>query len=292
MPELPEVEVIRRGLKKKLLGETVQEVKILRQDSIAYPSPEKFCRLIKGRTFVDIRRRGKYLLLHMDKKTREDTSLLLVHLRMSGRLLFLREETVVAKLKFLRVLIKLMSNSLLCFDDMRVFGRLCYVDSQDVLAKVIPSFNNLGIEPLARLKAKQLLKLFAHRRQAIKTTLLDQSLIAGIGNIYADEILFLSGINPLLPSGLINYAEAERLAEFIPETLYKAIEKGGSSIKDFVNTEGVNGNYQSEALVYGRAGQGCRKCGSTIERLKINGRSSHFCPACQSETKRLLIAKK
>lgn len=209
--------------------------------------------------------------------------MLVVHLRMSGRLLLL-DKTKLAKKKpkFLRVKITMQSGQLLIFEDMRVFGRLYYVLSLSELERVVPSFGSLGIEPLEKIKAEQLTECLSKRRQAIKTALLDQSLIAGIGNIYADEILFETGIHPLTKASSITSEQIKLLTSTIPKVLEQAINHGGSSIKDFVDSDGVNGNYQHKALVYGRDGKPCHRCRSIIERIKISGRSAHFCSLCQN----------
>ena len=270
MPELPEVEVVRRGLKAKILGETVAAVEIFREQSIGYPAQKKFTALLAGRTFTDVSRRGKYLLLHLDGKAKAEQAYLIVHLRMSGRLVLIDKQQVdKKKFKFLRVRMILNSGKALCFEDMRVFGRLYYVASNADLAKAIPSFAKLGIEPLENFTDKQLLEFFKNSGRAIKTALLDQTLIAGIGNIYADEVLYQSGIHPLTRAAQVTAKQAKLLAEIIPKTLKRAIERGGSSIKDFVDSEGVNGNYQHESAVYGRTGKPCRKCKTAIARLKL-----------------------
>lgn len=278
MPELPEVEIVRRGLLKKIPGEKIAQVEILRKQSIGYPEAKKFSQALIGQTFVDVSRRGKYLLLHLSDKNK----FLIIHLRMSGRLLLTKKnEQTKAQSKFLRVRLLFNSGKELLFEDMRVFGRLWYVSSEVILDKAIPSFKQLGIEPLQPLKGSQLQKLFQNRRRAIKSVLLDQTLITGIGNIYADEILFQAKIHPLTQAGKITNKQAQSLAQIIPLTLNKAIEHGGSSIKDFVDSDGVNGNYQHGAFVYGRYKQPCRVCKSKIERIKLSGRSAHFCPVCQ-----------
>jgi formamidopyrimidine-DNA glycosylase len=282
MPELPEVEIVKRGLKSKLPGETVQKVEILREQSIGYPQTRKFITLLEGRTFSDVSRRGKYLLLHLSNKKKEEQAFLLIHLRMSGRLLFIDELNKKKNLpRFLRVRILMKSGKALYFEDMRVFGRISFIAAKSDLDKSSPSFNQLGIEPLEKFTSQELLSLFEKRNKAIKTALLDQTLIAGIGNIYADEILFQAGIHPLLPASKITEAQAKLLTKIIPDTLKRAINRGGSTIKDFVDSEGVNGNYQHQSLVYGRTNKPCKKCKSPVQRLKIVGRSSHFCGNCQ-----------
>ncbi len=278
MPELPEVEIVRRSLLKELVGKKILSVEVFRELSIGYPTPERFRKELKGQTFRDISRRGKYLLFHLNERNK----FLIVHLRMSGRLLLVdKKHDFDKRSKFVRVNFMLNSGEQLIFEDMRVFGRLWAVSSKITLAEAIPSFASLGIEPLNELNGKQLQTLFHKKRQSIKTALLDQRLLTGIGNIYADEILFQAGIHPLTPAGKINKKQAKNLAKVIPNTLNKAIKLGGSSIKDFVDAKGVNGNYQHSAFVYGRTGRKCRLCKSPIERIKLAGRSTHFCLICQ-----------
>ena len=165
---------------------------------------------------------------------------------------------------------------------MRVFGRLWYSGANQSFEQIIPALATLGPEPLDDLDGKVLLSLFQHKNQVVKSTLLDQNILAGIGNIYADEALFQAGIHPTTPAGAINMRQAGRLAKAIRTVLHNAIELGGSTLRDYTDSSGVNGNYQHQAYVYGRAGQACRTCGGTITRIKIGGRSSHFCALCQS----------
>jgi formamidopyrimidine-DNA glycosylase len=278
MPELPEVETVRRGLLQKLLGEKVQAVEVLRKESIGHPNATAFSKQLKGHVFEDVLRRGKYLLIKLDGGAG-----LGVHLRMSGRLLLLEDNRTAAK--FLRVRIRLASGLELRFEDMRVFGRLWYVPAQNSFEDVIPGLAHLGVEPLDGLDAKALLTLFKKRTQAVKSALLDQTIIAGIGNIYADESLFRAGIHPQTKAGAVTLAQAERLVDEIQAVLAQAIKLGGSSLKDYTDSRGVNGNYQHQAHVYGRTGKPCGVCGKAIERVKLAGRSSHFCPNCQAKGK-------
>ncbi len=275
MPELPEVECVLRGLEKALAGERIAEVVVLRTQSIAHPSAKQFAKLVPGHMFSEFVRRGKYLLMHFD-----DGSGMACHLRMSGCLVVKTKKE--AKDKHLRVLFKMTSGKELHFEDMRVFGRLWYVKQGSSFAELIPALTKMGPEPLTDLSSKYLQEKFSGRRQAIKTALLDQALIAGIGNIYADEVLFLSGIHPQTPAANINAKRLQRLVENIQHVLNQAIIAGGSSIRDYKDSEGINGNYQNEALVYGRNGEACHKCGRLIKRVKLGGRSSHFCPRCQT----------
>jgi formamidopyrimidine-DNA glycosylase len=283
MPELPEVETVRRGLLLSLPGEVISKVEILRPDSIGYPEAKQFARSLPGHSFEDIARRGKYLLISLSKGAG-----LAVHLRMSGRLLFMKRASPVSK--FSRVRLLLASGGELRFEDMRVFGRLWYIPSGSTFESVIPSLAELGVEPLDHLDGRLLMELYRNKTQAIKSALLDQRLIAGIGNIYADESLFRAGIHPQTKAGSIVLSQAERLVREIKLVLSKAIALGGSSVRDYTDSSGVNGNYQNDAGVYGRTGKPCLTCGQPVERIKLAGRSTHFCPKCQSKKqKRSLV---
>jgi formamidopyrimidine-DNA glycosylase len=276
MPELPEVETVRQGLSLELPGEVVNKVEVLRDESIAHPSAKAFCKILPGHSFEDVGRRGKYLLIKLSGGAG-----LAVHLRMSGRLLLLNNPRQPSN--FLRVRIKLVSGRELRFEDMRVFGRLWYVPPGCTFEAIIPALNELGVEPLDDLDARHMLHLFKNKKQPVKSALMDQRLIAGIGNIYADESLFRAGIHPQTMAGLIKQAQADRLVEEIKQVLGQAIGLGGSSLRDYTDSRGVNGNYQNQALVYGRTGKPCNVCGEKIKRVKLAGRSSHFCPNCQAK---------
>jgi formamidopyrimidine-DNA glycosylase len=273
MPELPEVETVRRGLEQNLAGDAIVGVEVLREASIAYPDIESFARELAGHKFGKVLRRGKYLLLKLDGGTG-----LACHLRMSGRLLVRNGKHEPS---FLRVRILLASGRELHFEDMRVFGRLWFKPKGKSFEDIIPSLTALGVEPLTDLSGSYLVQAFSGKAQAVKTALLDQHIIAGVGNIYADESLFLSGLHPTLAAGSLSAAQLERLADNVVAVLEAAIKSGGSSLRDYTDANGVNGNYQRQAWVYGRKGEPCRQCGSAIERIKLNGRSSHFCAKCQ-----------
>jgi formamidopyrimidine-DNA glycosylase len=282
MPELPEVETVARGLNAHLQGEVVRSVEVLRDDSVGYPEVEPFKRLLKGNAFGLATRRGKYIVISLSS----DASLV-VHLRMSGRLV-LKEKPVTAKqlsllqkTNFVRVRIVLESGRELHYEDMRVFGRLWYVPAGLPVESVVSGIGSLGVEPLTDLSVDYLVEAFRGKHQPIKNTLLDQRIIAGIGNIYADESLYLAGINPLVPAGKLKRDQISVLRDCVIEVLTRSIELGGTTLRDYQNLTGVNGNYQNAANVYGREDEKCHECGSLIERLKLAGRSSHFCPKCQ-----------
>lgn len=274
MPELPEVETVCRGLQLLLPGAVVSEVDVLRDDSIGYPSVDEFISQLAGHRFTSVVRRGKYILVNLDRGAG-----LACHLRMSGRLMVVNDTEQESR--FLRVRIGLKDGRELRFEDMRVFGRLWYIPLGQTFTDVIPTLAQLGVEPLDEMSGALLESLFDGKKQPIKTALLDQRLIAGIGNIYADESLYQAGINPLRPAGAVKRVELDKLAGEIQKVLKRAIKHRGSTLSDYRDSQGVNGNYQNKAGVYGREGLACRTCKSAIERVKIAGRSSHFCLKCQ-----------
>ncbi len=281
MPELPEVETVRKGLLSTIVGQEIAKVDVYRTQSVAYPDAKKFASLLPGYKFTDVSRRAKYLLLHLKKKN-QPPAFLVIHLRMSGRLLLVKNKKGNKKAsKFLRLHLEFTSGKQLLFEDMRVFGRFWFIADSKRLFNIVPTLAKLGPEPLSGLTTNQLKKIFAGRRQPIKAALLNQNLLAGVGNIYADEILFQAGIHPLTPAGQLTLKQNGLLSKIIPAVLERAIAQGGSSIKDFKDSDGVNGNYQDNAFVYGRTRQPCRICGALIKKVKIIGRSAHYCPNCQ-----------
>jgi formamidopyrimidine-DNA glycosylase len=274
MPELPEVETVCRGLQHKVAGDRIVAVKVLRKESVGSPSVKRFVTDLPGHRIEKVYRRGKYILINLDAGAG-----LICHLRMSGRFLIVEKDR--AANTFLRIKLLLESGRELHFEDMRVFGRLWYVPAGETFEDVVPTLGELGVEPLTDLSPETLAALFKGRKQSVKGALLDQRNIAGIGNIYADESLFQAGIHPARSAGSLKRTELEKLAKTVKEVLNHAIILGGSTLRDYTSSEGVNGNYQNQAWVYGRTGEECRTCGKKIERMKIAGRSSHFCPTCQ-----------
>jgi formamidopyrimidine-DNA glycosylase len=280
MPELPEVETVKRGLEPKLRGRKVVAVKVLRPDSVGHPSPREFATQLKGHAFRSIERRGKYLVFDLDKGAK-----LGAHLRMSGRLLVLKpggEAKSRVRDEHVRVRIELDDGNVFLFEDMRVFGRLWYVPKGTAVENVMTALSELGVEPLSEeFDADYLGEVMRTKTQPIKSALLDQTLIAGIGNIYADESLHLAGINPQRPAKSLTKAQLVVLVDRIKEVLSRAIENRGSTLRNYTDSDGVNGNYQTTAYVYGREGKKCHTCKNEIVRIKLAGRSSHFCPKCQ-----------
>ncbi len=274
MPELPEIETIVKGLRSELTNDVISHAVVLREASIGHPSNEDFMRLLPGHGIERVKRRGKYILIELS-----DKASLVIHLKMSGRLLLKKKKS--KQNKFLRVFLTLKSGRELHFEDMRVFGRMWYFSSNQKPADKIKGLKTMGVEPLEDLDVKYLKPILKKKTAPIKNVIMDQAIIAGVGNIYADESLFLAGIKPSRKAGSLKDAEIKILIESIIKVLTTAIRAGGSSMKDYTNLEGVNGNYMSQSFVYRRTGENCRKCQTQIERVKIGGRSTHFCPRCQ-----------
>ncbi|MFZ5426941.1 MAG: bifunctional DNA-formamidopyrimidine glycosylase/DNA-(apurinic or apyrimidinic site) lyase [Thermodesulfobacteriota bacterium] len=270
MPELPEVETIARGLDPLLRGRRVTSLTVL--DRRVFPGdPEAFRRLFLGKTVAGVGRRAKLCLVNM-----EDRAVIAFHLRMTGRLYVARP--VNAPKPHLRVLIGLDDGRALHFDDMRRFG-----SCRGFASGAIESwdfFRKLGPEPLEMTRG-QFLEVLARRGGRIKALLLNQAVLAGIGNIYADEALFLAGIRPDARADRIPRARLEALFQALREVLCRAIEAGGSTIRDYRTAEGVEGSFQWTFNVYGRSGEPCKSCGRGLESAKVAGRTSTFCPVCQ-----------
>ncbi|BCX13260.1 MAG: formamidopyrimidine-DNA glycosylase [Thermosynechococcus sp.] len=276
MPELPEVETVRRGLAVVTLEQPIVGVDILLARSIALPKqPQAFIDHLRDRAIQQWQRRGKYLLATLD-----DGSCLVIHLRMSGQLLWLT--TPQPPCPHTRVRWFFQRGAELRFVDQRTFGRCWWIPAHCRPEKAIPALATLAPEPLSEAFTVAFLAArLAHCRRPIKTALLDQTIVAGMGNIYADESLFLSGLHPALPTDTLAIEQIVRLHQVIRQVLRAGIAAGGTTIRSFVTPLGVNGRYGAQAWVYGRKGEACRVCGTTIERLRLAGRSSHYCPQCQ-----------
>lgn len=281
MPELPEVETVRRGLNRVTLKYPIQGGLILLPRSVAYPSSlDDFWAGVTGKSLQTWHRRGKYLLGQLVGPEGGPGGLLGVHLRMTGQLLWLDPEAPVQS--HCRVRLFLQGNHELRFVDQRTFGRLWWVPPEQPVEHVMTGLQALGPEPFGpEFTPGYLQQRFKHRQRPVKNALLDQALVAGIGNIYADEALFLSGMRPTTLCARIGPTRAKRLHQAILQVLTHSIESGGTTFSDYRDIYGVNGNYGGVAWVYDREGQPCRVCGTAIQRLKLAGRSAHFCPNCQ-----------
>ncbi len=276
MPELPEVETVCRGLNNLTLNQEIQGSEVLLARSLAYPqSIFEFSQALKGDSISVWTRRGKYLLANLNSGAK-----LGVHLRMTGQLLWVKTDSILQKHTRLRLFFP--HENELRFVDLRTFGKVWYIPPKIEIETIITGLKKLAVEPLSDDFTKDYLKQkLVKRKVPIKTVLLNQEVIAGLGNIYADEVLFKSGIFPETLAEELTHKQISKLYEAIKEILTEAINKGGTTFSDFLNLLGVNGNYGNVAYVYRRTGEPCRICGTKIERMKLGGRSTHFCPQCQ-----------
>jgi len=265
MPELPEVETIARELRPLITGKTVCKVTLVWPRTVEGDQKEFHAGLM-NKKIIRIDRRGKYLCFYLEDELR-----LTIHLRMTGKLVFAPEEK---DKKYIRVVFRFTDGTTLYFVDVRKFGRMKLWSQAELL---LP---HLGPDALDE---KTVFRALVNQksRRAIKTLLLDQEVLAGVGNIYADEALFMAGIHPLTPAHKVSKQQLRKLSRHLPEILKTAIENNGTTISDYRRTDRLKGEHQFFLNVYGRTGEPCNKCKTPVVRIRINNRSSHFCPKCQ-----------
>src|SRR6202162_106032 len=296
MPELPEVETIVRDLRPQLAGRRIESVKLTRDPAIRkrlvrYPSATRFVRSLRGRTIRSVERRGKYLVMPLDERgvaprdgrfsangAFETSERFVVHLGMTGYLRVWEPEEAPVKHTHLRVLLD--SGLELRYDDPRQFGRLLLGTQEELVAgRAFPA--KLGPEPIhGDLTAAEFDKIVKSRRRPIKSALLDQSFLAGVGNIYADEACFRAGIRPSRWTHRLTARERRALYSSIQEVLENSIAARGSSIINYVDAFGVRGGNQEKLLVYGRRGEPCVKCGTPLAGPRLAGRGTVYCRKC------------
>lgn len=269
MPELPEVETTLRGLIPHIQGATIDKATV-RTPQLRWPIPE-LNSFISQQTIINMSRRGKYLLLHLK------TGTILIHLGMSGRLCLLTDFKPPQRHD--HVDITFTNKQIIRYTDPRRFGAILWTSDCPLHH---PLLKNLGVEPLTdEFTGDYLLQHASNRRMAIKPFIMDSKIVVGIGNIYAAESLFLAGIHPALPAGLVTKSQAMRLVELTKHVLTQAITKGGTTLKDFVNSDGRPGYFAQQLLVYGRAGLLCVTCNNILQSITLGQRSTVFCPYCQ-----------
>lgn len=275
MPELPEVETVRLGLNQVTLDQPIVGGAVLLDRTIAHPIADQFITGLQGCSISGWHRYGKYLLAKL-----APVGWLGVHLRMTGQLLWMQQSEPLQK--HTRVRLFFDDDRELRFVDQRTFGQMWHVNDDRDPKTIITGLQRLGHEPFSDdFSDFYFYEQLKSRKRPIKNALLDQALVAGIGNIYADEALFLSGIHPETLCTELTIEQTTRLRENVIRVLKDSIAARGTSFSDFRDVSGVNGNYGGIAWVYGRDGDRCRTCESTIERIKLAGRSAHFCPTCQ-----------
>lgn len=273
MPELPEVETVCRGLRASMVGRRIEEVQ-LRRASIRVPVPSDLPKRITGARVKNVERRAKYILITMD-----NDYCLLVHLGMSGRMMVFSPAPQELH-KHDHVLFHLEDGQAVIFNDPRRFGLVTGAPCPDIPAH--PFLAGLGLEPLSEaFDAEYLFGKLQKRKQAIKPALMDQKLVVGVGNIYASEALFKSGIHPERPANEIDKEKCRQLVMAIRSVLDAAIASGGSTLRNYVNSGGQSGYFQHHFDVYGREGRPCSKCGRPIAKIVQVGRSTFYCKNCQ-----------
>ncbi len=272
MPEKPEVITVANSLKKELIGHKITDCNVYWENIIAYPTADTFKRKIINQKIENIATRGKWLVFTLDK------DLLLIHLRMEGKFFFRKKGTT--KMKHEHVEFILDDDISFRFHDVRKFGKMVLLDKENAYDK--KPLCDLGYEYNDGALTKEYLYQKIHTKNTpIKTVLLDQSIIAGIGNIYDDEILFLSHISPERKASSLTLENCQDIIENTIIVLDKAIEKGGTTIKSFTSSEGVHGLFQNELLVHGKVKTPCSLCGTEIIKTRIGGRGTYYCPHCQ-----------
>lgn len=271
MPELPEVETIIRGLRQKIVGQEIIGIGV-NLLKIVRGKKKKFISLAEGARIQEIRRRGKIILIDLSNGMS-----LLIHLKLTGQLIYARPKEPMAK--HTHLIFNLSNGRQLRYIDLRQFGYFLLAKTSQL--SQLPQLKDLGPDPL-KVSLDEFKKLLSKRRGRIKSLLLNQMFLAGIGNIYADEALHRAKIHPLQPAHTLSSSKVKRLHQAIREVLTEAIKQKGSSVSDYVDSSGQDGNYQKFHRVYQREGKPCLACQTKIARLKIGNRSSYFCPNCQS----------
>ncbi len=271
MPELPEVETIRRQLEPEIVGRTIERMEVFDELFGRPKTPRALEKAVSGRRIEEFRRRGKYMLLDLSGGVT-----LILHLRMTGNLQLAPAEP---EPRFLRALIRLDGGQTLTWTDARRFGHGEVVPTDQIDERFA---GRVGVEPLSEdFTTDLLLELAAGRTAPLKSFLLAQERIAGIGNIYADEALWRAELHPLSPAGSMKREHAEALREGIVEALEAGLDNGGASIDDYLDARGERGSMQDEFLIHRREGEECLRGDGTIERTVVSGRSTYYCPGCQ-----------
>ena len=272
MPELPEVEQVRKTLSPHVVGKKIKALDIRLKRLIHHPSANEFEKKVVGKTITSIDRHGKYLKVNLDKDL-----YILIHLRMTGALMAVPKkapEPSYAKIEF-----TLTGDYNMWFTDIRTFGTLDLIDHNDY---VVEGFSTLGPEPCTKeLRAKYLYGITQKAKGPIKALILNQKVIAGLGNIYADEALFVSGILPMRLASTLTLKDCESLVKAINKVIKQGIKNHGTTFRDYKDGEGNQGSNQKHLFVYGRRLEGCLKCGRELSYTKVAGRGTTYCSKCQ-----------
>lgn len=276
MPELPEVETVKEALNQTVKGQTIKEIELRYKPMIKNMSPDEFKEKLINQTIQDVSRRGKYLVFHFDDYQ------LLSHLRMEGKYFYVEPHFELNP--HVHVIFTLENGKRLLYQDTRKFGTYHLYDKAVDLEATAP-FQVLGLEPFdTEFTPAYVKEKIKNKKKPIKSLLLDQTVVCGLGNIYVDEVLYRARLHPLTSSSELTDKDIENVVKYTVEVLARAIELGGTTIRTFSSSHGVSGTFQNELLVHQRKGEFCYECHTPIEKIKVGGRGTYFCPTCQKLT--------
>lgn len=276
MPELPEVETVKEALNQTVKGQTIKEIELRYEPMVKNMSADEFKEKLINQTIQEVSRRGKYLVFHFDDYQ------LLSHLRMEGKYFYVDSDFELNP--HVHVIFTLENGKRLLYQDTRKFGTYHLYDKAIDLETTAP-FQVLGLEPFATEFTPSYVKeKIQNKKKPIKSLLLDQTVVCGLGNIYVDEVLYRARLHPLTSSSELTDKDIENVVKYTVEVLARAIEVGGTTIRTFRSSHGVSGTFQNELLVHQRKGENCYECHTPIEKIKVGGRGTYFCPTCQKLT--------
>ena len=276
MPELPEVETVKEALNQTVKGQTIKDIELRYEPMVKNMSADEFKEKLINQTIQEVSRRGKYLVFHFDDYQ------LLSHLRMEGKYFYVDSNFELNP--HVHVIFTLENGKRLLYQDTRKFGTYHLYDKAIDLETTAP-FQVLGLEPFATEFTPSYVKeKIQNKKKPIKSLLLDQTVVCGLGNIYVDEVLYRARLHPLTSSSELTDKDIENVVKYTVEVLARAIELGGTTIRTFSSSHGVSGTFQNELLVHQRKGENCYECHTPIEKIKVGGRGTYFCPTCQKLT--------
>ena len=276
MPELPEVETVKEALNQTVKGQTIKDIELRYEPMVKNMSADEFKEKLINQTIQEVSRRGKYLVFHFDDYQ------LLSHLRMEGKYFYVDSDFELNP--HVHVIFTLENGKRLLYQDTRKFGTYHLYDKAIDLETTAP-FQVLGLEPFATEFTPSYVKeKIQNKKKPIKSLLLDQTIVCGLGNIYVDEVLYRARLHPLTSSSELTDKDIENVVKYTVEVLARAIELGGTTIRTFSSSHGVSGTFQNELLVHQRKGENCYECHTPIEKIKVGGRGTYFCPTCQKLT--------
>ena len=276
MPELPEVETVKEALNQTVKGQTIKDIELRYEPMVKNMSADEFKEKLINQTIQEASRRGKYLVFHFDDYQ------LLSHLRMEGKYFYVDSDFELNP--HVHVIFTLENGKRLLYQDTRKFGTYHLYDKAIDLETTAP-FQVLGLEPFATEFTPSYVKeKIQNKKKPIKSLLLDQTVVCGLGNIYVDEVLYRARLHPLTSSSELTDKDIENVVKYTVEVLARAIELGGTTIRTFRSSHGVSGTFQNELLVHQRKGENCYECHTPIEKIKVGGRGTYFCPTCQKLT--------